>query len=258
MAMRLLSILVVVAILWPVSSPAQTRKSTRADSRQADPPRPSIGLPLPPIGLPLPRLGLPIADEVRAPSHDRRRVPHRPGGRDRRFKRPAGIPLFFVVPPYAWDSTVRTSVPGVIADDDAPEPAANTGRLRLELPPLAGIEIYIDGYYIGTPADLHGDLELPAGPHRLEIRAPGYDTTVVDILITEGRSVTYRAELTPLSATPPAPAPPREPDRAGGSDQALPPSTFYYIPGCYMGNVPPEQVKLPPGCDISRVITRTP
>lgn len=37
-----------------------------------------------------------------------------------------------------------------------------------------------------------------------------------------------------------------------------PPSTYYFIPGCYMGNVPPTQITLPKTCDLSRLITRTP
>lgn len=37
-----------------------------------------------------------------------------------------------------------------------------------------------------------------------------------------------------------------------------PPSTYYFIPGCYMGNVPPTQVTLPANCDLSRLITRKP
>ena len=31
------------------------------------------------------------------------------------------------------------------------------------------------------------------------------------------------------------------------------PETFYVIPGCYMGNRPPRERSLPPGCDIARV-----
>ena len=33
---------------------------------------------------------------------------------------------------------------------------------------------------------------------------------------------------------------------------------MYLIPGCYMGNVPPQEVKLPAGCDASRVTTIKP
>ena len=39
---------------------------------------------------------------------------------------------------------------------------------------------------------------------------------------------------------------------------AVAPSTFYFIPGCYIGNVPPEKVELPANCDMSRLITRKP
>jgi hypothetical protein len=62
------------------------------------------------------------------------------------------------------------------------------------------------------------------------------------------------------------PAP--EPARARLEEPAAPPapevvplakpSTLYYIPGCYMGNVAPEKVKLPAGCDLSKLITQAP
>lgn len=53
-----------------------------------------------------------------------------------------------------------------------------------------------------------------------------------------------------LAPPPPAPAEPPSPPPA--------PSTLYYIPGCYMGNVPPVQISLPAKCDLSRLITRYP
>jgi hypothetical protein len=31
--------------------------------------------------------------------------------------------------------------------------------------------------------------------------------------------------------------------------------TVYVIPGCYVGNVPPKDVKLPPGCDLKKLTT---
>jgi hypothetical protein len=34
--------------------------------------------------------------------------------------------------------------------------------------------------------------------------------------------------------------------------------TMYVIPGCYLGNVPPDQDRLPAGCDISRMKTHAP
>ena len=49
---------------------------------------------------------------------------------------------------------------------------------------------------------------------------------------------------------PPVPAP--EPaTEAIAPEDPPPPATIYMIPGCYLGNVPPRQVTLPPGCDES-------
>jgi hypothetical protein len=34
--------------------------------------------------------------------------------------------------------------------------------------------------------------------------------------------------------------------------------TLYVIPGCYVGNVPPQKVKLPANCDVTKVTTYVP
>jgi hypothetical protein len=34
--------------------------------------------------------------------------------------------------------------------------------------------------------------------------------------------------------------------------------TYYIIRGCYLGNVPPKDAGLPPGCDPDRAIAVTP
>ena len=118
--------------------------------------------------------------------------------------------------------------------------------MRLELQPTAGLQLFVDGYYVGTLDDVHGELELEAGAHTIEIRASGYETLTFDVKITPGRSISYRGTLKPTDAADaPAPTP-------------VAPTTFYYIPGCYMGNVPPEEVALPPNCDLSRLVTRKP
>jgi hypothetical protein len=76
------------------------------------------------------------------------------------------------------------------------------------------------------------------------VHADGFETLVFNASIGAGRTITYRAALKPLEGAtlPPAAAP----------------STLYLIPGCYLGNVPPDQVKLPENCDLSRLITRKP
>ncbi len=68
-------------------------------------------------------------------------------------------------------------------------------------------------------------------------------------------------------AEPPPPAPPPVPEvvyvriEVAPAAPAVVPTgsrTFYVIPGCYLGNVPPEKDRLPAGCDISRMTTHAP
>jgi len=40
-------------------------------------------------------------------------------------------------------------------------------------------------------------LKLRAGAHRIELRAEGFQPAIFDVLIVEGETVTYRAELKP-------------------------------------------------------------
>ena len=232
----------------------------------AQTPAPSIGLPLPPIGLPLPALGLPPL-ETTPPPISTNPPPPSPG----RPRRPAPAIVFFGAP-YAWgfDAWQRSPMPGVIASRpetyaaaDAPsEPPLATGRLQLEIKPRDA-QVFVDGEFVGTWSDLGGELELTAGTHRIELRAPRHEPLSFDTRITSGRTINYRGALTPIedpnSKTPPAglkggaaakPNDAQEPKASPSSGD-----TFYLIPGCYLGNVPPEQVKLPADCDLGRMIT---
>lgn len=51
----------------------------------------------------------------------------------------------------------------------------------------------------------------------------------------------------------PAPAGPAPPPYVPGGDR-----TLYVIPGCYIGNVPPHDIKLPAACDARKVTTFKP
>ena len=82
---------------------------------------------------------------------------------------------------------------------------------------------------------------MEAGVHRIDISADGYESTAVDVRVAPGQLVTYRASLKAL--------PPQAPVR---------PTTFYLIPGCYMGNIPPKDAHLPATCDPARAITWRP
>src|SRR5206468_2503108 len=57
-------------------------------------------------------------------------------------------------------------------------------------------EVFADGYYVGIVDDFDGvfqHLNLEAGPHRIEIRAPGLAPIAFDVLVEPGRTITYRA-----------------------------------------------------------------
>ena len=184
------------------------------------------GVPLGPIGLPLPHLGL--------------RPPPRPS-EPRRQHRPARF--------YSWPTMVfyvpqAFEVPAPVHETPAkPIKAPAPGRLILDVEPT-GAEVFADGYYVGVPADFsaaRGGGILEAGLHRIDVSAPGHEAVTVDLRVTAGQSITYRAALKAL----PIPA-------------AVPPTTFYLIPGCYMGNIPPKDARLPATCDQSKAVAWKP
>jgi hypothetical protein len=68
---------------------------------------------------------------------------------------------------------------------------------------------------------------------------------VFDITIASNQPAVFRGDLTPVRTA----AGPVGPVIRRGSN------TIYVIPGCYLGNRPPRDVSLPPGCDIKRART---
>lgn len=216
---------------------------------------PAIGLPLPPIGLPLPSIGLPPA--TAEPSHARAR-PSPPKRNDRRHggakRGRARSPAIFFGPAYGWvDPWMREPEPPSVGYESSPydEPIPPTGTLRLDVQPHGIVQLYVDGYYVGTVDDVNGELALEPGAHRIEMRAPGYETAIVDVKIERDRAITYRGALERRGAMTPAPEPPIRPDV---SQPPRSPEPVYIIPGCYLGNIPPKDAGLPATCDPSRVI----
>jgi len=62
----------------------------------------------------------------------------------------------------------------------------------------------------------------------------------------------------PPKAAPPLPEPPKAPEPVPDPPRvavAHGPDTFYVIPRCYAGNMPPNPERLPKGCDVSRMRT---
>jgi hypothetical protein len=229
--------LAVIALLALTAAPALAQQTSAPPS--------SIGLPLPPIGLPLPVIGIqPAGDPIVTP-FDRR-----PGERPRR--RPAEIVFFGAPYAFGFEPWELSPEPGMIApvpydDPLPPPPPVVMGKLLLiELTP-SDAQLFVDGEYVGTWSDLHGELELTPGPHRLDIRARGYEAQALDVRITGGRTISYRGGLVPLAPPP-----------VDVARSEVPSGPFYLIPGCYLGNVHPSQVKLPAGCDLSRLVIHRP
>jgi hypothetical protein len=204
---------------------------------------PSIGVPLPPIGLPLPPIGLqPTLETVTPPD-----PPHR---EPRHVRRPPTVVFFGA--PYQWgvDSSQQMTNPGMMAPSaPTPQPVSiptpANGWLSLAIEPDTA-QVFVDGLYVGTSADIHGTLELAPGTYRIELKASGREAVSFDTRIVSGQAVTYRETMREVAQAAPSPA--ATPAR----------STVYLIPGCYLGNVPPDQVKLPAGCDLTRLITYHP
>jgi len=260
-----LALAAIVIIGLPAVVTAQSSRSARGAFV------PSIGLPLPSIGLPLPPMGLsrPTHTQGRISGRHPSRAPlsQQPRFGSRRGFRSAPT-VVYLVPTYGWGyydpaptATPTVSVPDTSSRDRPQE--RPTGTLGLDVQPRRVLQVYVDGYYVGMPDDFNGELELVAGPHRIELRAPGYETLAFDVQIAAQRSVTYRGELkNPADATPgPEPAIRQRPDPAGVAPQPVTPATpttFYVIPGCYFGNVAPTDVALPASCDLTLLVTYKP
>ncbi len=72
------------------------------------------------------------------------------------------------------------------------------GALRLKIKPN-GAAVYVDGAYVGVVDEYDGifqKLHLDAGPHRVEVRMPGFDTLAFDVRIEPDHTTTYHGELT--------------------------------------------------------------
>ena len=75
--------------------------------------------------------------------------------------------------------------------------STDEGSLRLKIKPREA-EVYVDGYYTGVVDDFDGifqRLHLDSGPHRIEVRAPGYETLEFEVRITPDHTTTYQGEL---------------------------------------------------------------
>jgi hypothetical protein len=178
-----------------------------------------------------------------APRYDGRSRPLRPYGYPYGYGYGYGY-YGYGAPIYTPDNVNVGAVPYPEAAS-APAVTESPGRLFIDMEPGTA-QVFIDGSAAGIVADFRGvGMLLTEGLRHVELRAPGYESAVFDITIASNQPAVYRGDLMPVrTAAGPAPAPIRR-----GSD------TFYVIPGCYLGNRPPSEVSLPPGCDLKKVRT---
>ena len=71
------------------------------------------------------------------------------------------------------------------------------GSLRLKIKPREA-QVYVDGFFVGTIDDFDGTFQklgIDAGAHRIELKAPGHETTTFEVLIMPNETVTYKGDL---------------------------------------------------------------
>jgi hypothetical protein len=156
-------------------------------------------------------------------------------------------PGYLYVVPYAYPpyysyadatSPAVEPAPPQPGDDDIP-----LGYLRLRVEPRSA-EVWVDGEYAGMVDDFGGTTQrlLQAGPHRVEIIAPGFDGITVDVRIPVNDTITFSRDLERVSLRPEAPA---------ASAPAIPHKAMYIVPRCYVGDTPPRPGDLPTGCNLA-------
>lgn len=230
----------------PQAAPPPPQGAPSRSSHQVPPPPPPPPVPnitggvaqLPPIGG-IAQFPMPAANGDVFRSTRRSFAPRY----DRRYQR--GLDSFGYVtggPGYA--SGYASGPETQEADRRDSAPSEEVGFLRLNVSP-GDAQVYIDGFFVSSVDAFSGTgpaRAIEAGPHRIEIRADGYETTTFDVRIAENEMTTYRRNLDRADA----------PRQARNVTPAIP-KTFYVIPKCYAGDKKPTADQLPAGCRAANV-----
>lgn len=76
---------------------------------------------------------------------------------------------------------------------------SDVGSLRLKVKPRHA-KVFVDGYFEGYVDNFDGLLQkmkLRPGPHRIEVRADGFEPIMFDVNVTPGETITYKADMRP-------------------------------------------------------------
>lgn len=91
-------------------------------------------------------------------------------------------PYRYALPPAGYVTAVPGYAYGGVRIQGAPEDA----------------QVFVDGYYVGIVDDFDGAFQhvnLQSGPHRIEVRAPGFAPVTFDVNVTPGQTMTYHAGI---------------------------------------------------------------
>ena len=101
--------------------------------------------------------------------------------------------------PYSYPAPYATYAPAYSYSNQVVASPPNQGAVRLLVTPRDA-DVFVDGGYAGRVSDFDGTsrpLVLDAGPHRIEIRAAGYEVLTFDLDILPGQTIRYGASLRP-------------------------------------------------------------
>jgi PEGA domain-containing protein len=103
-----------------------------------------------------------------------------------------------------------------------PLPSLPSGNLRLDVNPRTA-QVYVDGFFAGSAADSSlAGLMLASGWHRIQLRAPGYETLAINVTVRADRTTDSRSDLKPIRQVSAGRNPQRDMEAGLGSGAGAP------------------------------------
>ena len=183
MSRLVLAVGMAIALAGEGTAMAQYRTAQNPPPRPAAPPPPPPNAPAPHSGF-TSRLTF---DGRRATEPAFPRLPPVGVGRGSLFL-PA-FPFF-----WGWETWPPADVTRFVP---LPPADAPIGGVQLDVLPWRA-SVFLDGVYVGRVEDFRGyyhHLDAAAGPHQIAIVAPGHAPLVLDLMVSAGRTTTYRGKL---------------------------------------------------------------